>query len=1006
MNLIQKIFLSNKYFIVLFLIGIAVTSLIISAFNTSYLYVNDMVKELTSGLPCHAIVFYSNNDHPWILEKTVSNKLGRDEVKQYLNIYVESYSLPNGFSINDFKYNYSSQLVLMYFPGLNEKYVTTSGVIVGLPSGSYNSRAKIIIDNRSFTDLVFVRSDIVDDVLDKAFSHTTNISITPSHQHSPYTDIYKYIYEAQTSFSPLFTLYILVGDKQTFIDLATYADKHFEKYPLRIMSREISFTSNTFSIRSYTENISSGKLLLTILWFHAQKMITGLSVEASENRIKSVLKDLTSISQCVTGIFKDYLSLRLQEARDVEKFIRIFSALSILPSLTVIYLTTTRVPTVLVSTMRKIIALVRIRGISIKKIRNQLLFTMIIWITIGSIIGIFTGSLLSEILYIGKFDQTIYFNLLNSAFDPLIIISSFVAVLILITASFYSTFKNISKIQPREFTRPSIFAELPLIKKGLSRGSILLLLLSIYYIIRATEIVSPAKLLAIREPNTTIIIGAILLFILEPIMIYFGPVILIYSITKLLASYPDKLSSMISWIAKAVSRKYHILASRLIMLKPARIALLIVLGTFSTGIVLGGLVGMDSVNLLYDHISISMSGGVDNVVVKQIDFTNTSNIYKDVEDASEYINGSYTYALFLIDIRSIYGSIKPIELSKGAMVLPVWIMFIPGNFSKIVEINSALGYGFDFREAIKQVENDPGKAIFIANINAMKEREEEIIAEPISGNAYIKLDNQLLANIDIVGTARNIPAVGYIANPIITHSSYFSSMSIGVVSAQIKLIYPTSTGLIMNIMNLEKFVKNKNLTNEFLRGYLFIFVKGSVDKTLTSKGYNVLNFKGMQKNIDKAKQFMVIGFNNYLSTGISLFIVALIFISILTYTIIFENLYAYTLMRARGVPSSSVYRLCVSEALSMSIISVLPGIIIGLFLGYALFNVSFESYAFYAPIGVENVYGVSYILSISLNSLISILIILLLPIILSYIIVKITYKRVVREAIMLLGSHV
>lgn len=1013
--------------------GIAITGLINSSLSITYLYINDIAENIIRDLSYHAIVFFSGNNHTWILEQKYSTRLNREEISQYINVYLESYVLNSGFYINDIHINGSITIVLMYYPGLKKNYaiISTPYKFENLSNIIYNNtlqnnEAKISIDKKIYINVSLIETNYIEKVLDNAFLRMNPSTITSEQFYNPYLEIYNIVHQNYGFPGPTHSprLIILVSSKQSYINIANYIDKNYKPESISIASEKIIITPFLFSINTHVYSVSSGKILFSIIWFNPQKVIYGLSIDASINRINNVLKDITSSTKDLCDVHANKIVYRLYYAKQTEQLVRFTSIVSLLPSFVIIWLTTTKIPPVLVSIMRKTIALLRIRGVSIKKIRNNLLLAMIIWVFIGGIAGIPIGPFLAEVLYTGEYNQIIYFNLLSSILDPLIVVLSIAVTLTLMLISLRSTFKILSQIQPSEFTRPSIFARLPLIERGISRGTALLLILSIYYILRVLGIINPVKILSETNPGPLTIIIGILMLMLEPMMSLFGPVILIYSIAKLLISYPDKLGFIVSRIAGFVTKEYRALVSRLVMVKPARIALLIVLGTFSTGIILAGMVGINSTYTMYEHIGISMHGGLDYVVYKPVVFTSIDEIYDDLKQVGTAVNGTYTYALFLLGANtSKYNYIssrffdekgnmvnvyKVFNLSYNSADINIWIMFLPSNFSDVVEINDALGYGFNFENAIKQISSDHNKTIFVINIEALQVYSmPSSITKPFSGEARVKIEDNLFANIDVIGTSRNIPVVGYLSHPTDISNQLFAKNIISFGSlAQIELIYPIKPGLIMNILSLEEFLENNDLNDTGLAGYLFILVKGTINKSRIDEGYVVLDTESSHKSIDMVKQYMIMNFNSNLAMGISLFIIALIVVSLLSYSIIYENLYTYTLMRGRGIPNRSVYKLCMAEAISISLISVLPGIIIGLFLGYGLFNISQQYSAYMGTITVHQIYGVTFMLNFDTNFMLGVLIVFLLPVILSYIIVRSIYKKVVREAIMLLGSHI
>jgi hypothetical protein len=166
------------------------------------------------------------------------------------------------------------------------------------------------------------------------------------------------------------------------------------------------------------------------------------------------------------------------------------------------------------------------------------------------------------------------------------------------------------------------------------------------------------------------------------------------------------------------------------MIKPAHIALLIVLGTFSTGILLGGLVGINSVNTMYTNTYYALTGGVDYVLYKPVVVSSTNQLLGYVRNVSGMINGSYTYALLVIGTNksSIMGYNRIIRYDTKTYIAyntlylgnPVnaytWILFIPSNYSSIVKIYGGLGYDLDIHKSLSIIHSTGDSAILVNNI--------------------------------------------------------------------------------------------------------------------------------------------------------------------------------------------------------------------------------------------------------------------------------------------------
>jgi hypothetical protein len=87
-SLMLRIFTFNKQSVLILLMGLAITSLILSALGISYLYISDTTNLLVSKLPYHIILFYGGNSDPWVLENSIDKLFPRSEIEYFINVYI------------------------------------------------------------------------------------------------------------------------------------------------------------------------------------------------------------------------------------------------------------------------------------------------------------------------------------------------------------------------------------------------------------------------------------------------------------------------------------------------------------------------------------------------------------------------------------------------------------------------------------------------------------------------------------------------------------------------------------------------------------------------------------------------------------------------------------------------------------------------------------------------------------------------------------------------------
>ncbi|OYT37283.1 MAG: hypothetical protein B6U89_07575, partial [Desulfurococcales archaeon ex4484_58] len=725
------------------------------------------------------------------------------------------------------------------------------------------------------------------------------------------------------------------------------------------------------------------------------------------------------------GIYDSPIHQRLLSMRGSEQVFRYTTVLSILPSLLIIWITASRIPPVLISILRKTIALLRIRGIPLQKIKYQFTYAFFLWLIPGGFIGFMLGPMIGSLLYKGTVSYNLYIDSLTRISDPLTITITFIITFILMIGAIRNSFNIISSVQPKEFTKPTILAELPLIEHGLSKLSIVLVLLATYYIIRVLFL-NPYRILSgVTEASPLIYIGGFIMMILEPIVLLFGPVILVYAIAKIMIAYPSKTSYIASRIASIFTKKYRVLVARFIEIKPARISLAIVLSSFAISLLLGGLSGIDSIKTMFSDLGSAIHSDVDYMVYKPLLISDTITVdqLKSItRNATQEVNGSYTISFLLLGVMNpkymykyssgeiyvgglYYKYQKPYNILLREEEIPLgYILFIDKNFTKVVNVPSTLGINSDFRNAIESVERGDNKIIYVFNPVVEEEQGIPYSKEPYTGTASIFLgDKYKIGDYEVVCTARNLPVIGGFKG-LPGLQIYPAEISFSEV-AVIPLYAPKERGVIVSIEMFNEFINASMRRSSYIVGYVILFVKGEVDEEgLDRVDFKIYSLKELKYSLKNVENYMVTGLDFTISMGIALFIITLVVLGLLSYSIIYENLYNYTLMRGRGVPSNEVYSVSIAEAFAISLLSILPGLVLGIFLGYGLPILSTQTLS-YTTLFLDTAYGVVPVVSLSISSALILVLLLLLPITVSLIMVYSIYKRVVREALILIGSH-
>ena len=1051
-NPLLKVFVLNKRFIVVFLTGLAISTLLTSSLALTNYYLRDVGRFSLKGLSYHMLLYIASYEKPWKIETRYNGVISQEPVAKTYSVYVELYSLPSNMllKINDQPIKQPVRILgLTYVPGLNytllyspQSFVEENNIVICNCNVSTNGKAFADLalqvgDNKFIVKYPVHKTPhkIILDELDHAYEALTGqLTISPSGQRiNPYVKIFDNIvlqggvfaYTQAIVHEKQCALIVLTGDKNTYVSLSN-ATRKYSVSPVNIRIQNLLFEGGHYFTEVKT--ISTGHIFFSIVFFEPEKLGLSISTSSAISSIDKYTRTLRSeIIGASVGIADAPIYTRLSSMFGAEQLFRIATALTIIPAFLMIWITSSKVPPVIISMMRKTIALLRIRGISVERIKKAFTYALLIWVLPGSLIGVFIGPFLSSILYHGRIDLGEYFLILCSVSDPLTISVVVTISIVLMLGSIISSFKTLAKVKPIEFTRPSIFGELPLVERGVSKTTILLLILGIYYILRTT-VVNPYT---IKPVNILMMFVQLILLILESIILLFGPIILIYGIAKLMISFPDKIGYVASKIASSIIRKYHVLVARFVEIKPARIALTIVLSSFATSLLIGGFAGSDAMSNMIDNVGVAVHGNIDYLIAKPVILDQRKPIEYILGNASltsQYIRGKHTYAFLLIGVSApespgrVY---KSTIITIGREEYPVYkilyikipgrmgytplgyVLFITGNYTDVIDVVNTIGYDKNFVNSIEKIEKTINTAIYVFNPAVERRYGIPYDKTPYTGEADIYLSDKHVDTVEVIETAINLPVIASY-RPLQGFDSHYSELTQTEI-ASIPIYAPIDRGLITSINAVEDYIITLKLfgENTTFFGYVLVYVRGEiVDRSdLVRNGYLIISLKDVKDEITNMNTYMTLSMDFTIAMGITLFLVTLVIISLLSYSIVYENLYSYTLMRGRGVSSREVYLLSFAEAFSISILSILPGILLGIFLGYGLPALSTQTIGT-TDVYIDTAYGVTLVLTMTQRSYGVLATIVLLPIIISWIIVYLTYRKVVREALMLIGSHV
>ncbi len=1056
MNPLNRVFLFNRFNLIYLLTALAVVGIITSSISLAIIYLGEAANRAIQMLGYHLeyLVSSTGTGAPWIIDHDYSGTLRSNGlISKYMRMYAEAYEIRpeylklifvNETNRTTINIRYTT-LYTIYVEGLKNTYLIINRVGVGTykygeskpvtggvlnVSGYYN----VSITNNEEIDLGTLL--VINYAIPKSFIkyrpilHKDYVNATRKVL-GKYTSALYYSGDMVTELSGNLLeeliskitrgsgLIFITGSLEKCKSIHEYLSRNYQQITLNV------YVTKIIGGERQVLMINGHVFVVYIILLKTSDLLYTYSVQASLARLEKIAAELdesASLHGYVSGILNYPLYDAVSNMGSMEFLVRLSVILSLLPALVIVWISASYIPPAIISMTRRQIALLRIRGISLSKIKSTYTLALIIYVVIGSIAGIPFGPLIARILYPST--PLGVYQLVGFVSDPYALISIIAFVIILMIASIRKSFHIIRDISPVEYTRPTLIAETPIIKKGLTRGTVLLLILSIYYLLRILDILDPYKL--IQNPIQSPLLGIAIIFmlILEPIMLFFGQVILIYTVARVLISYPETVSRIIAWIGGFFTKKFKALIGRFVLVKPARISLSIIISSFALSILLLGLLGTASSTAAFTQLGKISTGDVDYLIYTYAYIPHNESLKSVLENISRTItpaiDGSYTYMLIYIGETTfdpendytahsipVYMPGKPnvcgmnVKVTDGYILYPNYIILVPDNYTSIVYLPQNLLLKGDYRGVMDALRRGDTSRLFIVKGGyELPENPSTSVRIMVKTNGTEKV----LKNAE-AAYLRNLPAplviyhsIGYVIGGFKQTSISFGPMS------RIEIVLVNTPGLVVNQKFYDELKDYFSSDREscFIVAYM---VKGSVNADRLPGTYHVYRASGIRDMFSNAADFYRMSFDTNTATGLSLFILSLIIIALLSYTIIYENLYTYTLLRGRGVSSRIIYRLAVAEAVSISLFAIIPGVILGIILAYGLPTTSLVR-----PGGtgltIQDAYGVRFTLILTPISLVYIILIPLLIVFVSWIIIYLMYRRVAREAIQVIGSHI
>ncbi len=1047
-----RIFVYSRLMLLLLVIGLSVTLLLSSSMVMVQMYINNSVNRVLEGMEYHSLLYIGSNTTSYnpltgiIENNSIASYVDRLDVEATVikTVVTKSLLLEAGNKTVDL-YNDNTTLYIVVSKMFRKPYLLfplSSYRLEGVSKAVIASLELEVVDRNSLVDYIGVDSyKCISWAIDTLsfYDDLKKISkialLIPSNMTDYVIDVLdSYVeYSLWTANSMKHVLPDTIEFPRTEPDievkLRSYVES-FNKYIHEFLERQssyysISLISIKYKPRSVVYSISMSLSILRSVSIEDRvyKIITkqGLIVAPQEIKLPEVFNNMVSYES-------------------VSRFTALFSTL---PSIVIVWIVSEKTPPVIIALMRKTIALMRIRGLQLARVKKYFMASSIVLGLTGFVIGLFLGPLLAIIVYGG--DYSGYYTYLPLVVNPLNILIVASITVGVIATSIWRNFSVIEKIPPREFTKPLLYSELAILKTGMGKTGWVSIAFGVYFIARIMRFIDPYEIYMYYGGSPAVLIIAVILLMLEPVTLLLGPVLLVYGIAKLLIAYPKYTIKVIEYIVKPFTQEYSRLTSKLLYTKPARITLAIISISFSLSILLGGLLSSLSVSHTMNELKYVVSGS-NYVIAKPIIVDSVEAIDSMLEHIYRVVDKEEsTQALMVIgpifssnSLRNLYKLDLDYGVYRNSMWFKPYRIYVDGNelrlnyvlfidsskYYRILNIPDTLLFSGNVRDVFNKLRS--GVALFVSNGSSYNVIGDYTIYSIIVNDTSVESINTGY-KIDIEASLRNLPSIYSIVEctskiPGIytsVFSGLFSTSITFMVSGDIPVMF-MDPGVILDMGSIESFIKINNMIYSSSNGYqglfiiAYVFTSDELDENsicyLESNGFTVYSSREVVYRIDNVEDFLEASFSQSISTGLILYSIAIIVSLILVYTSLYEDLYTYALVRVRGVSSNIILRITLSEVVAITLIGIIPGILLGIVLGSGLSNMFFTSIVTMVHLPGNRVFGEIYGSGFRIFFTPSIILYLLAPIVLiiclNIVVIILSHRRVLRETLSLFSSRV
>ncbi len=491
---------------------------------------------------------------------------------------------------------------------------------------------------------------------------------------------------------------------------------------------------------------------------------------------------------------------------------------------------------------------------------------------------------------------------------------------------------------------------------GRHRITVMLGLLSLYFLARTLSPIDPSKLLgeAVETGLTIVVVLAIILNIVDPLLVFLGPVFLVLFVAHILRMYWRYIARALTLPFKRLNA--YPLIRGLAEIDGSHIVIAVVGIGFSLILIVNGLAGLNYTSSIigrtYSTLSPTRYTFSKPVIITGKD--SVERIVDDIQDVTGYTPLGY--------IVVIYGPLA--TNTSGSAVYTI-----------VGDNEVSASNNFTLIEGDYRIYN----LVLYSLSQPLLPSGDHVLPALYIGDDYrvnkgvysLRLYRDKIVNVSIVEQLTNPPLYLYSIALNIRENMH------GSIGFTVRYVYPlrgigsipviyVNSSLLLDWNMFNEATSNLTSIGRPLLGLVIVYSEASPDKAMATreKGFYVIDWDSEEESINGLFNYIVYGFTQNIIEGLGFYLLSLTSYT-LSMGVVGDALKPYfNTLRRRGLGYRRVLAAAMLSPLAVVLVAGVPGLAAGLYTGLKSIELFFSATASYShvePVVLEEMYGLASI---------------------------------------------